>query len=304
MTDVLRRHPRRRSVLLAGGATGVLVTACALSGCLGGAADYSAADSPQPGPVALRPGVAWVFSSGGPRGLIHIGVLKALTELGLQPNLVMGSSIGALVATLYAAGLPMARIEALALDVDVMDIVRPQLGGDEWLNTAGLARWVDALAGHRLLEQMQVPLAVVALNVATRQSTVFTRGRTGLALQAACSIEGRFEPVGLRGQRYVDADLVVPMPVRLAQGLGVVRVLAVDASAHEDKAPAGTESWRAGDLRKRALTVPDAQAAALTLHPDAGYYAGMRRAWREMAIRSGYEQTLTQAGALRALHAL
>lgn len=295
--------PRRRSLLLAGGLGGVLATACALSGCLGSAGDYHEADAPRPGPLALRPGVAWVFSSGGPRGLVHVGVLKALTELGLQPNLVMGSSIGALVAALYAAGLPMARIEALALEVDVMDIVRPQWGGSAWLNAAGLAHWVDALIGQRLLEHMQVPLAVVALNVATREPVVFTQGRTGLALQAACSIEARFEPVALHGQRYADADLAVPLPVRLAQGLGATRVLGVDASAHEDKAPPGTEAWRPADLRKRALTAPDAQAAALTLHPDLGYYAGMRRPWREMAIRRGYEQTLEQASALRALHA-
>ena len=302
MTTSRPPHPYRRTLLLAGGVAGVLVSACTVSGCLGNAADYSEADAPQPGPVALRPGVAWVFSSGGPRGLIHVGVLKALTELGLQPNLVMGSSIGALVAALYAARLPMARIEALALDVDVMDIVRPQLGGSEWLNAAGLARWIDELTGQRLLEQMHVPLAVVALNIATREPAVFTRGRTGLALQAACSIEGRFAPVRLHGQQYADADLVAPLPVRLAQSLGAMRVLAVDASAHEDKAPPGTEGWRAGDLRKRALTAPDALAATLTLHPDVGYYAGIRRPWREMAIRRGYEKTMAQASNLQALH--
>lgn len=294
-----RTHPTRRSLLLAGG----VVAIGAVAGCLGGApADYSAPDASRPGPVALRPGVTWVFSSGGPRGLVHVGVLKALTELGLRPNLMVGASIGAVVASLYAADLPMARIEALALEVDVMDIVRPQWGGDEWLNAAGLARWADEVTGQRLLEQMPTPLAVVALNVATRQPTVFTRGRVGLALQAACSIEGRFEPVSLKGQRYADADLVMPLPVRLAQGLGANRLLGIDASAHEDKAPAGTEAWRAGDLHKRAVTAPDAEAATLTLHPDVGYYAGIRKPWREMAIRRSYEQTLAQAGALRALH--
>lgn len=294
-----RPHPIRRSLLLAGGVLAV----GAMTGCMGGAmADYGRPDAPAPGPVALRPGVTWVFSSGGPRGLVHVGVLKALTELGLQPNMVVGASIGAVVASLYAAGLPMVRIEALALEVDVMDIVRPQWGGDEWLNAAGLARWADEVTGERLLEQMPIPLAVVALNVATRQPSVFTRGRLGLALQAACSIEGRFAPVSLNGQRYGDADLVMPLPVRLAQGLGAGKVLGVDASAYEDKAPAGTEAWRAADLHKRAVTAPDAQAATLTLHPDVGYYAGMRKPWREMAIRRSYEQTLAQADALRALH--
>lgn len=82
------------------------------------------------------------------------------------------------------------------------------------------------------------------------------------------------------GQDHVDADLHQPLPVRLARALGAQRVLAVDASAHEDKAPPGTEPWRAGDLRKRALTEPDARAADLLLHPDTGYCAGLSREYR------------------------
>jgi NTE family protein len=124
----------------------------------------------------------------------------------------------------------------------------------------------------------------------------------GAALHAACAIEGQFAPVMIQGQRYADADLAVPLPVRLARRLGAQRVLAIDVSAHEDKAPSGTEDWREADLRKRALTAPDAQQADVLLHPDIGYYAGMRRAWREMAVRVAEADTLRHATALRNLH--
>jgi NTE family protein len=101
----------------------------------------------------------------------------------------------------------------------------------------------------------------------------------------------------------VDADLHQPLPVRLARSLGAQRVLAVDASAHEWKAPAGTERWREGDLRKRALTQLDAQLADVLLHPDIGYYASISRGYRERVIDAGYQDTLRQGQALRALHA-
>ena len=92
------------------------------------------------------------------------------------------------------------------------------------------------------------------------------------------------------------------MPVRTARAMGAVRVLAIDASAHEDKAPAGTEGYRTGDLRKRALTAPDAQLADLTLHPEFGYYTNVSRDYRVRSIRAGYEQTLARATAILALH--
>jgi NTE family protein len=94
------------------------------------------------------------------------------------------------------------------------------------------------------------------------------------------------------------------LPVRLARQLGATRILAIDASAHEDKAPPGTERYRAGDLRKRALTEPDARAADLTLHPEFGYYVNLSREFRERAIAAGYRTTLAASTKIAALHSL
>jgi len=96
---------------------------------------------------------------------------------------------------------------------------------------------------------------------------------------------------------------VMPLPVRLAREFGAVKVLAVDASAHEDRAPPGAEAYREADLRKRALTRPDADAADLLLHPDLGYWAGIDREYRDRLIGIGYRSAMLHAPALRALHA-
>ena len=292
---------RRRWLLgLAAGALG------GLAACGNNANDpYNGANAPRAGPLPrtlAAPGVAWVLGSGGPRGLAHVGVLKALVSLGLRPSMVVGSSVGALVGVLYAAGLPMAQIETLALEIGLFDVVRPQWQGSGWISAAGVVGWVNGAVRNPLLEQLPTPFVPVAMHLPSREPVAFTRGHVGAALHAACAIEGQFASVVIQGQHYADADLAVPLPVRLARRLGAQRVLAIDVSAHEDKAPSGTEDWRAGDLRKRGLTFPDAQQADLVLHPDIGYYAGLRRPWREMAIQVAEADTLQQAAALRSLH--
>ena len=79
-------------------------------------------------------------------------------------------------------------------------------------------------------------------------------------------------------------------------------MLAVDASAHEDRAPEAAQRFRQGDLRKRGLIRPDADRADILLHPDFGYWVNISREFRERAIEAGYRDTLSQAVRLRALH--
>lgn len=248
--------------------------------------------------------LAWCFSSGGPRGFVHVGVLKALHELGLTPDLVVGSSVGALVGGLYAAGMPMAQMTALALEASVISLFRLNIMGPGWINVAGVADLVNDAAAGRRLQHFPTPFAAVALAQGSNTLIAFNWGNAGLAVQAACSIEGQLAPVRLRDQTYFDADLVSPMPVRLAKSLGAQRVLAIDASAYEDQAPPGAESYRESDLRKRALTEADARHADLVLHPEFGYYTGVSREYRERTIEAGYRQTLLQSKPLRQLHGL
>ena len=281
-----------------------LLATLLLGGCtLEPDADHDGADAPTSAPLPRVPRTAWVFSSGGPRGFVHVGVIKALDELGLVPDLIVGASAGAAVACLRAAGRSGREIEALALDLMPWGLARLAVGASERLSGNGLARLMREEARHHLLQDLPIPMVCVAQRLADRSVVAFNRGDLGLAVQASAAIEGQFAPVRIRGQRHADADLVMPLPVRVARALGATRVLAVDASAHEERAPAGTERWRAGDLRKRALTQPDAALADVLLHPEFGYYAGFSREYREKAIAAGHRETLAAAQALRALHA-
>ncbi len=276
----------------------------ALGGCsVAPDADHAGADAPSALAPTGQVRTAWVFSSGGPRGFVHVGVLKALAELGLKPDLIVGASVGALVGALCAAGRGAAEIEALALDVQPWKLARVSIGTTEHFNGAALADFVREECRGRLIEQLRLPLICAAHRLDGGGVVGFNRGDLGLAIQAASAIEGRFTPVRIRGLRYVDADLHMPLPVRLARAAGATRVLAVDASAFEDRAPAGAGRYRESDLHKRALTRPDSALADVVLHPEFGYWVSLSRDFRERAIDAGYRATLAAAVRLRALHA-
>ena len=120
---------RRRAIASAGGAA---FGSMALAGCTFSAdTDHDGEDAPREMPLARAPRVAWVLSSGGPRGFTHVGVLRALHERGLAPDLIVGASVGALVGAMRASGLPAPAIETIALDLQPWSMARVALGADE-----------------------------------------------------------------------------------------------------------------------------------------------------------------------------
>lgn len=288
--------PTRRQLLLGAAAT--------LAGCsVSPDRDHSGPDAPRAQALRRPVRTAWVFSSGGPRGFVHVGVIKALQELGLVPDLIVGASAGALVGSLCASGVPAREIEALALDLQSWTLGRLAIGAPERLSGSAIADLVRQRCRVPLLEQMPVAMACVALRRSDRASVAFTAGDVGLAVQASAAIEGQFTPVRIQGQHYLDADWATPLPVRAARALGAQRVLAIDASVHVDRAPTGAARYRESDLRKQALVNADAPHANLLLKPDFGYWVSLSREFRERAIAAGYRETMAQAVALRALHA-
>ena len=280
-----------------------------IAACLGSACsidpdeDHTGRDAPSSAELARKPRTAWVLSSGGPRGFAHIGVIKALAEMQLRPDLIVGASAGSLVGVLYCSGMSAPGIETLAIELQPWQLARVNLSRGEAMSGAGVAQFVRSHLAQPLLQQLATPVVCVAQRISDGAAVGFNHGDAGVAVQAACAIEGQFTPVRIHGQRYRDADQCMPLPVRMARALGATRVLAIDASAFEERAPPGSERYRAGDLRKRALTQPDAALADVVLRPDFGYWVNLSREFRERAIAAGYRATMAAAVRVRELHA-
>lgn len=242
--------------------------------------------------------LALVLSSGGPRGFSHVGALKALHEIGVRPDLVVGASVGALLGSLLCAGVPMAEIEQLGLDFDFRSLVRLSLTSGYKLSGSGIAQFVNQeitrRLGHSALERLPVRFAAIAAEAHSGELAAFNHGDAGRAVQASAAIPGRFDPVLIRGRLYADADLHAPMPVRWTRSAGAKKIIALDCSARTDNLPPGSGSYREADLKKRALSDAEAKFADITLHPDIGYWVRLTREYRVSTARAAYEYTMAR----------
>ena len=173
------------------------------------------------------------LGGGAARGFAHVGVIAVLEEAGLRPQLVVGTSAGSLVAALYASGKSSAQLQQTALnmqEVAITDWMLPLVGRGMFRGEA-LARHVNDLVAGRLIENMAIPLGIVATDLGNGQAVLFQRGDTGTAVRASSAVPAVFVPVKINNRDYVDGGLVSPVPVSFARQMGADVVLAVDISA-------------------------------------------------------------------------
>ena len=196
--------------------------------------DYNGAGAPREAAIlklrSERPLVALALGSGGARGFAHIGVIKALEDAGIKPDIVTGSSSGAIVAALYAGGRRARELEEIALALGKSDLVDFALFGKGWVRGDALQGFVNRMVDERPIERLAKPFAVVATQASNGRMTVFNRGDTGLAVRASASVPNLFVPPVINGEEYVDGGLTSPVPVKLARAMGADVVIAVDVS--------------------------------------------------------------------------
>jgi NTE family protein len=189
-----------------------------------------------PAPTAVRPlpkppRIGLALGGGAARGFAHIGVIQVLEAAGIQPDLVVGTSAGSLVAALYASGKNGAELETLALTMDEGAITDWSFPSRGVIRGEALARFVRLHTGNLPIERLARPLGVVATDLDTGAGVLFQRGDTGTAVRASSSVPAVFQPVTIGGREYVDGGLVSPVPVRYARQMGADLVLAVDISS-------------------------------------------------------------------------
>lgn len=212
----------------------LILLAAALTGCAFAPADHSGADVPRSAAIvplkAERPVIGLVFGAGGARGFAHVGVIKALEAAGLEADVVVGASSGALVASFYAGGMKAAALEAMALKLDDQDIFDFTLFGPGRVEGARLQHFVNDTLRGRHIEALVKPFAAVATEVGSRRMAVFNRGNTGLAVRASASVPSLFWPVTINGRSYIDGGVASRVPAALARDMGADVVIAVDIS--------------------------------------------------------------------------
>jgi NTE family protein len=202
-----------------------------------------------------RPLIALALGGGGARGFAHVGVIKALEAAGVFPDIVVGSSSGAIVAALYAGGYSGVELERVAVDLDQSALVDFSLFGKGWVRGEALQAFVNDAVGHRPMEQLPKAFAVVVTHAKSGEMVVFNHGDTGLAVRASSSVPDLFIPPLIAGVEYLDGGLTSPVPVRVAKAMGADFVIAVDLTRYARSRELAEADLREADLIIRPETV-------------------------------------------------
>lgn len=186
--------------------------------------------APKPEVRMVPPKIALALGGGAARGFAHVGVIKALEAHGIVPDIVVGTSAGALVGALYAAGYGGFDLQRVALQMEDTAIADWSLPDRGFIKGEALQNFVNRSVQNRTLEKLNKPFATVVTDLQTGEMVIFRTGNTGMAVRASSSVPGVFQPVSINGREYVDGGLVSPVPVRAARSLGADLVIAVDIS--------------------------------------------------------------------------
>lgn len=248
-----------------------------------------------PKPAPRPPKIGLALGGGAARGFAHIGVLQVLEEQGIKPDLVVGTSAGSVVATLYAAGKTPAELTNMAMTLDESTITDWVFPGRSLLKGEALAKFVRNLSGGRQIEGMRMPLGIVAADLQNGQPILFRKGDPGMAVRASSSVPGVFEPVKIGGREYIDGGAVSPIPVRYAKQMGADIVIAVDISA----IPEGQSTKGAVDILLQtfnimghAISQYELQDADVVMRPKLEGIGSTEFSARRLSILAGREAAL------------
>jgi NTE family protein len=216
------------------------------------------------------PSIGLVLGSGAARGFAHIGVMRALIAHGIKPDIIVGTSMGALVGGCYATD-QLDTLEEWARSLTMRRIIGyldVRIGGSGLIGGGRLANRLEESIGETLIEDLPIRFAAIATEIGTGHEVWLTRGSLSLAVRASYALPGIFPPVHLGGRWLVDGALVNPVPVSAARALGARVVIAVNMDADRfgrgttiashgselnDAPPAAIEPPRNGFARLRGI---------------------------------------------------
>jgi NTE family protein len=188
-------------------------------------------------PTSKTAKIAVVLGAGSSKGFAHIGALKVLEMNQIPINMIVGTSVGSAVGSLYAYGYDAFQLQRISFAVgqgDIVDFIIP-LPINGFIRGEKLEEFINKTLNNAPMEKLKIPFYAVATDIQNGQEVVFASGNTGQAVRASCSIPGIFRPVQIGGRMYVDGGVVSPIAVDAARRLGADIVIAVDISGGIDR---------------------------------------------------------------------
>ena len=185
--------------------------------------------------------IGLALGGGGAKGLCHIAFLKVLDEMGVRPAVISGTSIGAVIAGFYAAGVSGAQLEQVVKDMGFMDLYKMLLDFSILSNSAiykgkGVEDFLARVIPAQTFAETKIPLKIVATDFWNRREVVLASGSLITAIRASIAVPALFEPVQLDGKILIDGGAVNPLPYDLLRRECDVTI-AIDVSGEKTFAP-------------------------------------------------------------------
>lgn len=191
-------------------------------------------------PRTSEPRIAFALGGGAARGWAHIGILRTLDKAGIRPDVIAGTSMGALAGGAWAAGR-LDELEDFARSLTkrrMFGFLDWRLGGSGLISGGRLASLLELNFGETLIEKLPVKFAAIATELSSGHEIWLTRGNLIQSMRASYALPGVFTPIRIGGRWLVDGALVNPIPVSAARALGARVVIAVNL--HSDVFGKGT----------------------------------------------------------------
>jgi len=240
-----------------------------------------------------HPKIGLALGSGGARGFAHLGVIKALTEAGIPIHLIAGSSMGALVASFYGAGIDMERLYKLSTAFKrkyFLDFTVPKMG---FISGKKVKEFIKVFTHGKNIEDLSIPIGIVATDLLTGEKVVFQTGSVADAVRASISIPGIFVPEKYNGRILVDGGVSDRVPVSVAKEMGADIVIAVDVSRVKRNA----EITSIYDVIMQSIDIMQAEiinnreiAASVMIRPPVEIYSSRAFTNIEEIINHGEEE--------------
>lgn len=239
-----------------------------------------------------KPTIALVLGGGGLRGFAHLGVLRAMDEAGIRPDIVVGTSAGAVVGAAYASGLSTQEIETIAGGVKLTSLIDFTFSKSGLMRGDNIASWVDSITSNVPIEQFPIRFAAVATDLDSGKAVLVDRGSPGRAVQASAAVPGPNVPVAYKGGHLVDGGITSLVPVRFARAMGADLVIAVDIYC---TGPGSTGLaipsvlMRVMRVQSCMVAAPEMQEADILISPAVNVSGMSAKDEQQQAIAAGYE---------------